>query len=174
LARALRREEVVKRAAIVFLVLAQAAIVEAQTGRAAQTDRATLTGLKAVSVLVENIDKDAERAGFSGGQIKTDVELRLRKAGVRVVETTNYAFPYLYINLNTLQLSNFPTWIYSLRVGLVQTVTLPREKPFFCVAETWNRGSLGFAPAGTLVSSARSQLGDLVDQFINDFLAANQ
>jgi hypothetical protein len=44
-----------------------------------------LRGLKGVHVLVEKLDPDAERLGLTTAQIQADVELRLRKGGVRVL-----------------------------------------------------------------------------------------
>jgi hypothetical protein len=48
------------------------------------TERATLKGVKSVSVLVENISPEAERDGLTKSQITTDVELPLIRFGGRV------------------------------------------------------------------------------------------
>jgi len=44
-----------------------------------------LVGLKGVGVDVAKISPEAERLGLTAAQVKTDVELRLRKARVRVL-----------------------------------------------------------------------------------------
>jgi len=42
-----------------------------------------LAGLRGMQVVVEKMDPQAERLGLAEDQIKTDVELRRRKAGIR-------------------------------------------------------------------------------------------
>ncbi len=49
-------------------------------------DRASLKGVKAVSVVVEHLAPDVEKAGITSSQVQTDVELRLRQAGLPVDE----------------------------------------------------------------------------------------
>jgi hypothetical protein len=51
-------------------------------------ERATLKGVPTVDVVIEKIDSDAERDGLSRSQIQTDVELRLRQAGITVVPSS--------------------------------------------------------------------------------------
>ena len=47
--------------------------------------RKTLVGLSGVYVLVETIEDDVERDGLSRAQIQTDMELKLREAGIPVL-----------------------------------------------------------------------------------------
>src|SRR5207249_4173290 len=49
-----------------------------------EADRATLRGVEGVDVLVEALKPEVERAGVTRQQLKIDVELQLRKAGIRV------------------------------------------------------------------------------------------
>ena len=66
-------------------------------------DRDTLRGLSAVQVLVEKLDDDAKRAGFDVNTIQTDVELKLRLAGIKVLtaeERLNTpGCQYLYVQI---------------------------------------------------------------------------
>ena len=50
-----------------------------------ESTRATLRGLPGMAVLIENLAPEVERAGFTRRQLQTDVELRLRQAGIRVL-----------------------------------------------------------------------------------------
>jgi hypothetical protein len=157
----------VKRAAIVFLVLAQAAVLKAEN-----PDRATLKGLKSFFVLIENLSNDAKRGGLGMEQLKTDVELRLRKARVRLAD---HDFgDYLYINVSAFQVSRPEGFVYCIHVGLNQSVHLDRDKSISCTAQTWDTGTVGTAPRSEFASEVRGTVGDLVDKFINDYLAANQ
>ena len=51
-------------------------------------DRATLKGLTGVHVLLEDFTERAKRAGFDKRTFQTDVELKLRMAGVIVLNKT--------------------------------------------------------------------------------------
>ena len=58
-------------------------------GGSAQTemDRKSLRGLKGIAVVVEALQPEAERDGLTKSQIKTDIELKLRQAGIHVLTT---------------------------------------------------------------------------------------
>jgi hypothetical protein len=68
--------------------------------------RATLRGIEGVNVAIESLEPEVERAGLVRQQIETDVELRLRKAGIRVLTEEERqgtpGAPYLYINVNVI------------------------------------------------------------------------
>ena len=68
--------------------------------------RATLRGLQGVSVLIEDVPPESERAGLTTQQLQTDVEGQLRQAGIPVL-TKDQAFrvqgaPYLYVYVHLL------------------------------------------------------------------------
>jgi hypothetical protein len=67
-----------------ILVLLLLASTGAQGGDT-EGERATLRGLDGVQVVVEDLQPDVERNGLTRQQLQTDVELRLRKAGIRVL-----------------------------------------------------------------------------------------
>ena len=57
-----------------------------------ENTRATLRGLNGVQVVVEDMMKpDIERDGLTRQQLQTDVELRLRKAGISGLDGTRVA-----------------------------------------------------------------------------------
>ena len=56
-------------------------------------DRRMLVGLKGVYVIVEDFEEELERDGLRSHQVQTDVELKLRQSGIRVVKSgTGSAF----------------------------------------------------------------------------------
>jgi hypothetical protein len=117
------------------------------------------------------MDAQAERLGLTKQQIQTDVELRLRKAAIRVEPPKDSNdFNSLYINVNILDLEN-GLFTYSARVEFQQTVFIPRLKKEFLVS-TWIKASIG-AVGRNKASFVRESVADLVDIFINDFLAVN-
>src|SRR2546425_3316356 len=99
---------------VVGLVFWTAAVsrVSAETAEERQTvekaeegARETLRGLKGVGVVVERVSPDAERDGLTQSQLQTDVELRLRKAGIPALTQEECratpGHPFLYVNVNT-------------------------------------------------------------------------
>jgi hypothetical protein len=134
-------------------------------------NRAPLKGLKKFHVLIESFDAESQSAGLSTEQLRTDVELRLRRSRVPVQDSGYDA--YLYVNVNPLRLSVGNAWAYAIHVGFRDSVTLDRDKSIGCLAETWDTGGIFVVPTGKLVANVREHIGDYVDKFINDYLAAN-
>ncbi len=134
-------------------------------------ERENLKGLQGVFVLVEGIDKDAQNAGLSEDTIQTDVELRLRLAGIKVLTEAEClktpGYPYLYVNLNATNRAN--SLIYSIGIDLNQRVTLARDPSTVTHASTWHTGSVGIGG----VEFIRNAIKSNIDVFLNDYLAAN-
>jgi len=133
-----------------------------------------LVGLKGVEVAVEGMNPQAERLGLTKAQIQTDVELRLRKAGVRVLTDEESlgtpGSPWLYVNVGTFIRSGSALCAYGVEVVLNEMVTLARG--FKTVGGIWHTGNVGTVGTSN-IREIRKDVGDQVDKFINDYLAAN-
>ena len=133
-----------------------------------------LVGLKGVQVLVEYMDPKAEGIGLTRDQIRTNVELRLRKAGIMVLTGKEMGEipgrPIFYVNVNTLFLKQNPLIVYHIRLELQEWVTLGRG--FETVGGIWNASTTGVV-GPKQIGKVRELVGDLVDEFINNYLAAN-
>lgn len=71
-----------------FTLVAFLAIVGWANGVLSQDSedpRQSLKGLQGIGVVISPIDPDFERDGLSKDQIQTDVELQLRKVGIKVL-----------------------------------------------------------------------------------------
>ena len=66
----------------------------------AQTNRDTLKGHDSVGVVVENLVGEIESSVITREQLQTDVELALRKSGIKVDDK---ASGYLYVNVNVIR-----------------------------------------------------------------------
>jgi len=132
--------------------------------------RETLRGLKGIQVLVEPITL----AGLTESTLKTDVELKLRKAGIRVLTKDEWlltqGYPYLYVNVTAIELKSPQEFIYSVNVGLTEDVILSRNRSIETSATTWKKSALGITPD---LRAVREAVGDQVDKFMNDYLAVN-
>ncbi len=140
-----------------------------------ERDRATLKGLEGVHVIVEELKDDAERDGLTKSAIRTDVESKLRQAGIRVLAEneglSTPGSPVLYVNANTLK-NDDGLYAYSIVVQLMQGVTLRRDSSISGRAVTWSNGGVGTVGQNTL-RKIREDVCDHVDQFINAYLSVN-
>jgi hypothetical protein len=134
------------------------------------TVRATLKGITAVFVLVESLPDGAKKLGLSDETIQSDVELKLRLAGLRVVTVQEGlqvpGSPYLYVNLNVMD----DAGAASIEIDFNQDATLERNGQHASGVTTWHKGMVVQLPSG---QGTREHIKDLTDAFLNDWLAAN-
>jgi hypothetical protein len=134
--------------------------------------RESLRGIKGVRVVVEDVSADAVRDGLTRDQIQTDVELRLRKAGINVVNNTPAARAILSIYAHLLKANGNLGYIYNCDVHLAQLVTA-NANGVSVVATTWSTGMLGGVESSNMPRTIRDNIGDLVDDFLNAYLSVN-
>jgi hypothetical protein len=136
-------------------------------------DQKGLVGLEGVQVVVEGPGLEAERLGLSKNQIKTDVERRLQKAGVRVLtnqqEVETPGRPQLCVKIGA-SINKMGIFAYSINVDLIEIVTLFTGETAF--ATVWEKGEAGSVGLNN-INQIQSRISSLVDRFINDYLAAN-
>lgn len=160
-------------AVLVLAVGLVAPAVAADTER----DRATLAGLTGVRVVVEAMKPDAEKDGLAASTLRTDVEVKLRLAGIRVLtETERLAAPgspFLYVRVTTISLREVvPIYAVEALLDLHQEVMLTRDPTIDLSTPTWSTSWVGVAGSEAL-ARMRQKVRDQVDKFINAFLAAN-
>jgi len=155
------------------LVLVVVVILLPGASHALSLEQEVLIGLKVVMVMVEDLNPAAERLGLIKDQIQTDVELRLRRAGIKVLTEKEMfqipGYPRLYVNVNTI-ISEVPVCAFSIRVELKEFITLANGLE--ATGAVWQVSSVGVGGINK-ISKIRSYVGDEVDKFVNDYLAAN-
>lgn len=122
---------------------------------AGESDKKSLQGLGAVYVLIESLDSEIEQAGLHKTDIQTDIELKLRLAGIKVSTEEEHSHqpgsPYFYVNLNIhLSHENPGLAYYAIDCELRQDVTLRRDESISTVAATWQTGKAGVVGASNL------------------------
>ena len=139
---------------------------------AADTERESLRGLNGVYIFIDDLSPNLERAGLSKNQIQTDVELKLRLAGIKVLTREEWkkekGVPYISVVIDASpqrQKEPFPVFIM---VRLQQGVRLYRNSLLMHTA-TWEVLSNGVLSKENI----RAGVKDLVDKFINDYLSVN-
>jgi hypothetical protein len=101
--------------------------------------------------------------------IQTDVELRLRIAGIRVLTAQPSNTPRLVVGA----FWNDNKSAFLIHVTLVETVLLARNPSIKVEATTWQKAGGGGCSQFVDVGSVRSLIKDAVDEFLNQWLASN-
>lgn len=152
-----------------LVVLGIAAFLASTGVCSAAADDETLKGITSIKVFVEGVDPADKPRGLTRGQLQTDVESRLRKAGIALSPD---ATEYLYVNVNTLR-SRQRLTSFSVVVMVRQSAYLIRDPSITAPAAiTWWKGTDGITVPDNL-SGVRDAVGDLVDQFIDAYRKQN-
>lgn len=143
----------------------------------APDNRASAAGLRQVGLIVIGPGADAERDGLIAKQLYVDVELRLLKAGVKVVPDADLqklpGRPILVLTINTMKRKALGSYVYDTSLELRQSVSLIRDPNSTCVAATWSaQGALGITSTSKLAPQIRKSVADMSDQFLTAALAA--
>lgn len=152
-----------------LVALGMAAFLLSTAVYPATADDETLKGITSIKVFVEGVDPADKPRGLTRGQLQTDVESRLRKAGIAVSAD---ATEYLYVNVNTLH-SRQRLTSFSVVVMVRQSAYLIRDPSITAPAAiSWWKGTDGITVSNNL-SGVRDAIGDLVDQFITAYRKQN-
>jgi hypothetical protein len=135
-------------------------------------ERATLTGLATMSVVVEGLPPIAEKNGLTTAALQSEVTRRLRQAGISIVEDAD---AYLYVHVTVADAGASLPLPYLVDVSLMQEVTLPRglktRTPLQC--PTWGLNRLGLASPTIVRSAVTDRVTEFVDQFIAAYRSVN-
>lgn len=132
-----------------------------------------LRGLKEVLVHVEDLDFRVERVGLTTDHLRTDAELKLKRAGIKVQSEKELMekveIPQLHIIVKVLGTSS-GNYAAHIRLELREAVDLVRHPGVEVFASTWTTGRFGVTQS---LSDVRKQEQALLDKFITEYLAAN-
>lgn len=136
-----------------------------------------LVGVKGIYVLIEGLGENAKSPGFTRELLKTDVELKLRLAGIKVNSKeewfTSADRAYIYVNITTVDVNEIDHMIYSIIIKLVQRVGLLRAPYMTVFGATWDSSGTVIRSKSKFLETARQSVKDHMDLFINDYLTAN-
>lgn len=162
------------------LLVVLAGFLTLTTALSAQMDdessRRTLAGLRGVEVVVEDLNPAVPHPGIEQSDIQTDVELKLREAGIPVLPKSQGVLspgsPWLYVRL-ALFTREDGMYAYAIEVVLNQSTRMIRDASIMSTATTWEaEGTVGTVGENQL-RDVRETIGDQVNQFVNAYLAAN-
>lgn len=132
-------------------------------------------GLSGVYVMPENpLDEDAIRGGLSQDAIRTDVELKLWQAGIRVLSREEWeqepGKPYLQVWPRVLKGGVLGRYIYHITVEFKQYVNLVRSPSVQVFGATWSTEHMGYTPE---LRDIREKLKERIDKFMDAYLSVN-
>ena len=170
---------------MLILVLAVLGIALSAAPAAAQLDspgsRKTLVGLPGFFVAVEDMDTSAARVGVTSAVIQTDVEARLKAAGIRLYTADDFKnileVPQLYININELALHGAQAGLftYNATTEVRQAIKLSRNTDITSTSVTWRApATVGTVGSDNFYVAVRDVVREEVDLVIAAFQAANK
>ena len=160
----------------IFVVLFIGIFAVITCAAGAEWEHRSLAGLQGIAVVVEQIDQKAKMSGLTGEALKADTEMKLRQNGIKVFSEQQRlqepGMPYLYINVNVVLREEIDFSAANIHVAFKQFVLLKRDPTNACLAATWEAGDISTGKTADLIG-LRENVKALIDQFINDYLAAN-
>ena len=156
--------------AILFIV---AVSTPAQTS-AGNLEKASLVGLSRVHVVVTTTPQ-AEQDGLTSEFIKTEVESRLRTAGIKVINKGEWTTDdgILSITISALPIEKLPIYACSFTVDLKQTVIGLRDRNSRMMGATWQAGGIAAFGKPQFKEAVKRNTVEFVESFINDYKVAN-
>lgn len=142
-----------------------------------QANRALLRGLEGVVVEVHDAGRNADEISLTKKRLQTLVELRLRTLGIPVLTETERTAsgekPLLRVRWAYATVGD--SFVSTITVELVQWVVLHRDRTQVYSAPTWTSSEdLLLGPKSQAVDGITEYLLESVDDFANDYLAANR
>lgn len=135
-------------------------------------ERASLAGLTTMSVVVEGLAPIAEKNGLTSVALQSEVERRLRQAGLSIIEDAD---AYLYVHVTVADPGASLPLPYVVDVSLMQEVTLPRgiktRTPLQC--PTWGLNRLGLVGPERVRGAVADRVTEFVEQFITAYRSVN-
>jgi len=146
-----------------------------------QSSRKTLAGLPGFFVAVEDMDTAAARVGVSAAVIQSDVESKLRGAGIKLYTQDDFKnvleVPQLYININELALHGAQAGLftYNASAEVRQAIKLSRDPTISSTSVTWRApATVGTVGSDNFYTAVRDVVREQVDLLITAYRDANR
>ena len=135
----------------------------------AALDRATMRGLKAVSVVIDPVAPEIQREGVTADALQTRLEERLRAAGVQVDAA---AIEFVGLRLISVRAGRGPFAI-SASIGVYQPVTLVRDRNVKTATQTWEVNTVLLADTKLVYRGCMDSTDELADRFVTAYRSVN-
>ena len=156
----------------VYVLFVTVLLFMTAAGFAVCSDATHLGGLKTVAVQIRIDDTIPE---LKEADFRTDVELKLRMAGIRVVPMngTSSRDGTLTIDIMAVEDNAKIMYSYGIRVDFAQRMILPSQPGTSIFSVTWSQWMVGTGGKKKAPPVVKDSVRGFVDEFVNDYLAAN-
>jgi hypothetical protein len=168
-----------KRFLLALLLTSFSAVVSFSNSCAADkttTSVASLSGIKGIGLVVEDVSPDVAQDGLSMSQIQADIAEKLRAAGITVLSddalTKAPGMPFLHCNIFTIK-NEADICAYHITFALYQMVSLIRKPALKQSVATWKIAGGGTVDASQ-IGTIRTDLQAYLEKFITAYKAAQQ
>jgi hypothetical protein len=154
--------------------IASAILTAGAIGQEVEYSRQALEGFhtRGVPVFVEVSGDPLPSGGVTSRQLQTDVELRLRRAGIKIQPQADIpSYPQLIVKVSLLEAVE-GLFAYSVTVEVFDFARLDCTDRSIAPSVTWQEGTIGVVGREKF-RSIRDNVNDYVDRFVNAYLAAN-
>ncbi len=134
----------------------------------------SLKGLKKVVVII--VVEDEIWSGIREESLRTTAELKLRLAGIEVVDANKKSDGWLFVNLTlkeSIESDELQPVTFFFQLRLYQNVTLKRDSTISALAPTWGRSILKRSSRTKTIPAIERILKTFLDRFLNEYLKAN-
>ncbi len=136
-----------------------------------------LVGVKGIHVYVAKLRPNIKSVSLAVEQVKADVELKLRQAGIKVYSREEYAssedWPSIDVFIDTIDEDDLHIVPYLISVNFMQNVRILRSPYTTVWGRTWIHNLTDACPAPQFPEEVRKHVKYLIDSFIKDYLKAN-
>ncbi len=142
----------------------------------APLDRATLRGLSAVNVVIDQVDPALQKEEITQGALQARVAERLRAAGIKVDEKAPDFIGLRVMHVREGGWNLYPLsrpYALSLNLGAYQQVVLVRDAKVKTSTQTWEVETVLAAGAKAVYRACMNSVDELVDRFAAAWREAN-
>ena len=132
--------------------------------------RMSMKGMTAIVLVVTNTKEDLGKIGLSEGMVRTAIELRLRRAGIPVVD--EYQLGAGFLNASVKSVTDGDVVACSANISLMQLVVADINK-IECLGDTYSKSGLTLKTRDGIAKSVIGLFEGGADVFANDYLAVN-
>ena len=135
----------------------------------AELDRATLRGIRAVNVVIDQLDPQLPKEGLAAAVLQDRLEGRLRDANIQVNPS---ATEFIGLQVTAVRGGRGP-YALSMTIGLYQPVLMVRDHNVKTTTKTWEVETILMAEPKALRQASMEGVDDLAARFVAAYRSVN-
>lgn len=133
--------------------------------------RESLKGIEGFQITID-IEQELEDFGLDKETVKTDTELKLRLAEIKIIDEIDIDKNHALLSVSISSAIYESICAYTIQMAVSQPAILLRDAAILAGAETWSIGIIGVTGHNHR-NIIREAFKDLVDRFLNAYLSVN-